>query len=67
MQGFKNQSGMSTPRGPYNTCVGCADVMVMRRNAVLAQQWRNGVKMMAAAANSKAMNHDMHLPQEWSY
>ncbi|KAL8119720.1 uncharacterized protein LOC141724414 [Apium graveolens] len=41
------------------------DVMVMRRNAVLAQQWRNGVKMMAAA--NKAMNYDMHLPQEWSY
>lgn len=43
----------------------CADVMVMRRNAVLAQQWRNKVKMMAAV--NMAMNNDMHLPQEWSY
>lgn len=41
------------------------DMMVMRRNAVLAQQWRNGVKMMAAA--NKALNYDVHLPQEWSY
>ncbi|KAK1364937.1 hypothetical protein POM88_040498 [Heracleum sosnowskyi] len=39
--------------------------MRMRRNAVLAQQWRNGVEMMAAA--NKAMNYDMHhhLPPEW--
>ncbi|KAL8146901.1 hypothetical protein AgCh_004583 [Apium graveolens] len=46
-------------------CVVFANVMVMRRIAVLAQQWRNGVKMMAAA--NKAMNYGMHLPQEWSY
>ncbi|XP_063936790.1 uncharacterized protein LOC108193930 isoform X1 [Daucus carota subsp. sativus] len=30
-----------------------ADVIAMRRNAVLAQQWRNEVKMMMAAASCK--------------
>ncbi|KAL1809017.1 hypothetical protein ACET3Z_026007 [Daucus carota] len=40
-----------------------ADVIAMRRNAVLAQQWRNEVKMMMAAARENGT----HFPNEWSY